>query len=297
MKIHRYTIWALLLFLLITGFSPTIPAGAFTGPESIMGFTSHRTQNLYTGRDRDTLVALSSSDTPFAFQSMFKEAESRNIHFSMTRRTDPIFWHASMWNRGGDLHTAMGGVMNHVTFLAHYGDGEGTLSARQGIDGISPNFFHGSVADPYEYSGVTVNYEWSGDLAFHAGTLRIEASGHDDRSVYSGGFGYKGFKGTLSTVLRGGETAGHRIAAGYRWQFFKIGYQALVSGTSAHWHELGLAYAGKDTIGSLRLNIGAGRNDRYEDLTETRITLTYSIPLGGDKKTEPAGKTWAGRPW
>jgi len=174
--------------------------------------------------------------------------------------------------------------MDRVTVLAHFGDSEGILSEREGIDGISPNFFHGAVSTPFSYTGLALDYRWSESLAFNAGTLVIESAGYADRSVYFGGFDYKGFRGALYAVMRGDEAAGYRIAAAYRWPSFEIGYQEMFSDTEAWWREVGFSYSGIDTIGSLRLNIGTGQNNLYEEFSDTRVTLTYSIPLGSDKR-------------
>jgi len=70
MKFSQLSIWKVASIFLIAVLLPAGPAAAFTGPESIMGFTSGRTQQRYAGETPDSRFVLSASDNPLTFRNI-----------------------------------------------------------------------------------------------------------------------------------------------------------------------------------------------------------------------------------
>lgn len=281
---QSFSINTLVLSLLFFHACPSfVYAQTITGAESVLGVSNFQTTNHSSFSNQNTSFSFSTYDKPFHLTDRTFQNSSHNISFAYTQSNGNGFYHMSFLSWQDDIHGSFGVSYDDFNFSTYYGDSEGIVTTRQNINGISPNFFHGAVSYSYEYGGATLEHSWSEDLKVHGGAMFIEATGLEDRSVYFGGFNYKNLSTTIASVSRGEETVGYSFIAGWTLDEFEVGYQEIDSKYNSNWREFSVAFKGDDSLGSLQLNLGTGTNDLYEGGEESRVTLSYSISLGGNK--------------
>lgn len=277
---------------LINGFAGLLIVGAFTaasvsaqlgsGPESIMGLSSNKTLEFSQFND-DSQLSIARLESP-----LVKVADENGTGFpafslDYTGTGANNFYHVSLINRNDDLHTIAGLSFDTFKISAHYGNSDGIIRYRQDINGMSPNFFHGAVSYDYEYGGSTLGISLSDAFMIHGGATFIKAAGLENRSVYYSGFSYKSFYSTFSSVRRSDQTVGHSFVARYAFDDYAVSYQELISDHHANWREIALNLSNSEEPGTLKFGLGVGNNDLHEAGEETRVTLTYSVPLGAHK--------------
>lgn len=262
------------------------------GPESIMGLSSNKTLEFSQFSD-DARFSIIRQESPF--MQALGESETGIPTFSLDYTTTGAnnFYHLSLINRDNDLHGIAGISFDTFKITAHYGNSDGIVRYRQGLNGMSPNFFHGAVSYDYDYGGSTLGLSLSDDLMIHAGATFISAPGLENRSVYYSGFSYKSFYSTFSSVRRSDETVGYSFVAGYQFDDYAISYQELTSDYEANWREIAVGLSNSEQLSNLRLGLGFGNNDLHEAGAETRLTLMYSVPLGANKKLSRSRQTGA----
>ena len=270
------------LITLITTAQPALSTQLGTGPESIMGFSAHETTR-YSFLDENTYLSVSQLIPPFLPAEDDTDVEIPALNLDYTGRATDSFYHLSLINREDDFHSLAGFTFDLLNFEIHYGNSGGTISDRLDINGIAPNFFHGSVLYPYNYAGSALGISLYDGLTLLGGASFIEAEGLEGRSVFYSGFSYKGFYATFNHVKRGDETAGYSIITGLDLGNYTIAYQELNSEYDAAWREVSVALSENEKLGNLKLSLGIGNNEYYYAGDETRLTMMYSIPLGGKK--------------
>lgn len=268
----------LLLLLLVCSPSNGI-AEMLSGPESLLGLLPH--QSVSESSITDTNNSLTVYSRESAYLSGDPDENQFNSGFFATRRNGSAFLHMSLQMVDDDAHGALGATLQNINVFAHYGKSEGSIGERQSLSGLAPNFFHGSVSYSYDYTGATMAYSVLNDLTIHGGALFIAAPDLDDRDVYFGGFSYKNFTNTVTSVSRGGEMVGRSISLGLNFDGVELGYQHIASESDSNWQELNVGYSDSSENGTFVLGLGHGTNELYDDVSETRLTLSWSIPLGG----------------
>lgn len=274
-----------ILFSLFLGCGPLMAQSTIiTSTESVLGLSDTQAIQQSAFGNENHYFSLSSYETPFPLTGRLTEHSPQTVSFAYSQRSGNSYYHLSLQNVDDDLHASMGASLYGASLSAHYGSSDGMISSRQGISGIAPNFFHGAVSYTYDYSGVSVGYTLSDNWRVHGGAMFIEATGLEDRSVYFGGVDYKNFSASVSSVSRDGESMGYSVTTGITLDTMELSYQEIHSEYDARWRQLTIAHTDEDALGTLQLSLGTGSNDLYAAGEETRLTLSYSIPLGGPKK-------------
>jgi len=251
------------------------------GPESVIGFSSDQETKQYSLYDNSMLLSFSKPYIPLYFMDPSYDF-SKDFSFALTQQAGNAYLHMSFSNQLNSSHQALGYTSTNLGLTFLHGEGDGMLSSRYSVNGIAPNFFHGSVLWPYEYSGASLVYSLTNNLRVHSGNVIIESPNLETRTVYYGGFDYKNLSGTIATVKLDNDTIGHRFFIAYKWHSQELAYQEYDSTQNSRWREVGLTFK-NDGPGSWHLNLGQGTNDFYKEAAETRVMLTFKIPLGGDE--------------
>ena len=261
--------------------SKTVSAEIGTGPESVMGLGTEGTTEFSFESDENRF-SISRLTSPFVSITSDDDITNQSFSLDYSITGDRNSYHLSLVNIDTDIHGTAGIGFDTLKLSTHYGNSEGILSSRQGISGISPNFFHGAVSYDYNYGGSTLGISLSDDSMIHGGATFINGEGLENRSVYYSGFSYKRFFSNFSSVKRSYETVGYSIVAGFKLDSYEITYQELNSYYEANWREVTIGFTDIEKLSRVRLSLGVGSNGLHEAAEESRAALIYSIPLGGE---------------
>lgn len=252
-----------------------------TGPESVMGLGTDETTEFSVVSDENRF-SISRLTSPFLSLTGDDDIINQSFRLDYSVSGDRNSYHLSLVNIDTDIHGTAGIAFDTFKLSTQYGNSEGILSSRQGISGVSPNFFHGAVSYDYNYGGSTLGISLSDDFMIHGGATFINGEGLENRSVYYSGFSYKNFFSNFSSVKRSDETVGYSLVAGLKLDSYDLTYQELNSYYEANWREVTLGFTDIEKLSRVRLSLGVGSNDLHEAAEESRVALMYSIPLGGE---------------
>jgi hypothetical protein len=261
--------------------SKTVSAEPGTGPESVMGLGTEETTE-FSFVSNEKRLSISRLTSPFVSITGGDDITNQSFSLNYSAAGDRNSYHLSLVNIDTDLHGTAGITFDTLKLSTHYGNSQGILSSRQGISGMSPNFFHGAVSYDYNYGGSTLGISLSDDFMMHGGATFINGEGLENRSVYYSGFSYKNFFSNFSSVKRSDETVGYSIVAGFKLDSYDITYQELTSYYEATWREVTIGFTDIEKLSRIRLSLGVGSNELHEAAEESRAALIYAIPLGGE---------------
>ncbi|MBT8359429.1 MAG: DUF4329 domain-containing protein [Deltaproteobacteria bacterium] len=283
MKILR-TFKGLFGLLLASIFAPQILCAQLgTGPQSVMGLGSNiKSQFLIT--DDTSRLSIARLESPYPLSSDDEEIHIPAFNLDYIHAGNATSYYLSLTNKNDDIHGIAGFSFDRFKFASLYGNSDGIISARQELNGVAPNFFHGAVSYDYEYTGAMLGLSLTDELMIHGGSNFIRSAGLEDRSVYFSGFSFKKFYTTFSSVNRSDETVGYSLVYGFDLERYDFSYQELISRYGATWREATIDFLATDNLSRMRLSFGRGNNDLHQAGEETRVALMFSIPLGGDSK-------------
>ena len=253
------------------------------GSESILGFATEAHTRRLTAADDRTHLRFSAPAAASLYGVGLPGARNRDFSLSLTRRQGTGFVFVSLKDWDGGMQQSVGGAFDRFSLQFQHGEGDGILSERPLADGMSPRFFHGSVGYPYRYTGAAADIAWSDALRFSAGSVWIDSPEMDRRSVVYGGIAYRNLTGTVADIKRAGRSVGHRVALGLDLDGVELGYEELVSRSAAWWREVGAAFALSDYTDRVQVNLGMGRNPLFDEVTESRISISYTLVWGGKR--------------
>lgn len=281
--VHPLRIVALLI-------SSTAIAAAGSPFETIDPAALPLEQEISADVGADSYGTLKYRSPTFAGDSL-SQLVSGGLNYSFTQESGPSSLHFSATTGANGSHEMAGASAAGLRLSFLHGDGSGSGSRGHRFAGVNPNFFHGSAARPYRYTGAALAWSWSDDLVYHAGAVDIEAPQVDRRSVHFAGLSLGG--ATLRLYqLDNKYTAGQGLGLGWRGRSLSIGFQAIRSGNRAGWRELSAAWR-DDRGGALRMSLSLGGNDLYADADGWRVGLSYGLSFGAGRRTSGSRRAFS----